>query len=48
MVDITGDRFGRLAALNGTNKRGSDGSIIWLCQCDCGNLTNVRLSKEKK
>ena len=38
--DLTGQRFGRLVVLeeNGRTKRGS---VIWKCQCDCGNITNV-------
>lgn len=35
-VDITGKRFGRLIALEPTDQRIS-GSIVWRCQCDCGN-----------
>ncbi len=38
--DITGQRFGRLVALSrsGVTKQGS---LIWLCVCDCGNQKNV-------
>lgn len=39
-VDITGQRFGRLVALHPTDKR-SGGSIVWHCQCDCGNTSDV-------
>lgn len=35
--DITGERFGRLVALEDTGMRKND-SPVWLCQCDCGNL----------
>lgn len=32
--DITGQRFGRLIALE---QRGSiDGHVLWMCHCDCG------------
>lgn len=37
----TGDRFGRLSALEPTEKR-SGRSIVWKCQCDCGNLFEAR------
>jgi hypothetical protein len=35
-VDLTGQRFGRLLALepSGLNEQGK---ILWLCRCDCGN-----------
>lgn len=42
--DITGQRFGRLTALKPTEKR-YNGSIVWECQCDCGNTVYVSSSK---
>lgn len=39
--DITNQRFGRLVAIKPTPNRDAQGSIIWECQCDCGNLTQV-------
>ena len=38
--DITNQRFGRLVALSPTEKR-KHGSVVWTCQCDCGNTTEV-------
>ena len=38
--NLTGQRFGRLTAVNPTNKR-SGSSIVWECECDCGNKTMV-------
>ena len=35
--DITGQRFGNLVAIEPTDKR-QNKSIIWKCQCDCGNI----------
>ena len=40
-VDISGMKFGLLTAIRSTDKRASNGSIIWLCKCDCGNFTEV-------
>ena len=40
MKDITGQRFGRLTALRPTT-RNSSGSMMWECQCDCGNIVLV-------
>ena len=40
-TDISGIRFGLLTAIKPTNKRASNGSVIWLCKCDCGNFTEV-------
>jgi hypothetical protein len=36
--DISGERFGKLVAIAPTNKKASNGSIIWKYQCDCGNV----------
>ena len=38
---LTGQRFGRLVAVESTDERSSDGNVIWLCRCDCGNECKV-------
>lgn len=40
-LDLTGQRFGRLVAVSclGRVKK----QTLWLCRCDCGNATQVRL-----
>lgn len=38
--DITGDKFGRLTAIQNTGKR-ITGGYIWLCECDCGTMKEV-------
>ena len=40
-LDLIGQRFGRLIAIEPTNLR-SNKNVVWLCRCDCGNTTNVR------
>lgn len=42
--DLTGQRFGRLTVIKDSGERGKDGSIMYLCKCDCGNTKNVRTS----
>lgn len=37
--DITGQRFGRLVAIGAIGKLRTN--ILWLCQCNCGNITKV-------
>lgn len=37
--DISGQIFGRLKALKPTDKRASNGAVIWECLCTCGNIT---------
>jgi len=41
-LDITGQRFGKLIALEPTEKRRGS-NVIWKCQCDCGNICEVSL-----
>lgn len=39
--DLKDKRFGRLIAIRSTDKRAPNGSLIWECRCDCGNLKEV-------
>lgn len=41
--DLTGQRFGRLVAVEVVRK--TDSGSFWLVRCDCGNKRNVRTSK---
>ena len=34
--DITGNKYGRLTAIEPTELR-RDNAVVWLCKCDCGN-----------
>ena len=47
LLDLTGKRFGRLLVLrrNGTAK---DGVPLWECQCECGNIRNIRGTSLRK
>lgn len=41
--DLTGQRFGRLTVLSLVDSiAGADVPTKWLCQCDCGNMLEVR------
>lgn len=39
--NVKGRRFGRLVPYYDTGYRSANGSIMWLCECDCGSLTIV-------
>ena len=43
--DIVGERFGRLVVINITDLRDKEGSVIWQCQCDCGNIITCSTKK---
>ena len=40
IIDISGQKFNRLAAIKPVRKYKS-GNTIWLCRCDCGNFCEV-------
>lgn len=39
-LNLCGQKYGRLTPIRPTDKRLS-GSVIWECQCECGNITYV-------
>lgn len=39
--DISRMKFGRLTALRPTCKRDNNGSVIWICSCECGGCKEV-------
>ena len=43
MIDMTGERYGRLTVLRFAG-RASNGHSQWLCKCDCGRETTVARS----
>ena len=45
-VDLTGQRFGKLVAVEPTDRREVN-SIVWRCKCDCGNEHFVSLANLK-
>ena len=46
--DITGQRFGRLVAIEPINDRASNGGIRWKCICDCGNYVYPTMNNLKR
>jgi hypothetical protein len=40
-IDLTGKRFGKLFVLAETKHRADEGSIVWQCKCDCGNIIEI-------
>ena len=46
--DLTGKRFGRLVAIEKTDKRDDNYNQYWLCKCDCGNYKEVTATSLNK
>ena len=42
LIDLTGQRFGRLIVIKDSGKRDCNGGVIWTCICDCGNECNIK------
>lgn len=42
--NLIGQKFGRLLVIEKTDKRTPNRNIIWKCQCDCGEITEVPTS----
>lgn len=44
-IDVKNQKFGKLTAIkiNSVNKRGGSYCPFWLCQCECGNITEVSI-----
>lgn len=41
MLNLEGQRFGKLTVLYPLEKRNNQGLVVWKCQCDCGNQCDV-------
>lgn len=48
LIDLTGQRFGRLTVLYKDTKRKGTGSSYWICQCDCGKVKSVKSSSLRR
>lgn len=42
MIDLTGQRFGRLIAIKRSTESGTNKGVYWLCHCDCGKEKYIR------
>lgn len=41
LINMVGQRFGRLTVIKLSEKRTYSGGTKWICKCDCGNTTEV-------
>lgn len=48
LIDITGQRFGRLVALHRVPATGQSRQARWRCRCDCGDETEVVSDKLRR
>ena len=43
-VDLTGQIFGKLKAIERDNSKTESKKVFWLCQCECGKIVSVQYS----
>lgn len=48
MIDLTGQRFGRLLVKEKDNNRITKSGSYWICQCDCGVIKSIRSSSLRR
>ena len=41
VVELTGQRFGRLTVIRKYGIDKHNGNVTWLCKCDCGKTTEL-------
>lgn len=48
LIDLTGQKFGRLTVIKKAERKKGCTNALWLCLCDCGRLTIVRSTSLRK
>lgn len=41
LIDIEGEKFGKITVIEKSHKRSTNGQIFWKCVCECGNKNEV-------
>lgn len=44
LIDITGNRYGKLVVLHKSPSPSKSGGSLWVCQCECGTVVTVNSS----
>lgn len=48
LIDLIGQKFGKLTVIQKDKIKYKDGSAHWLCQCDCGNIKSINGASLRK
>lgn len=48
LIDLTGQRFGKLTVIEKAPAKKGCTNAVWLCKCDCGNKVAVRSTTLRK
>ena len=44
LIDLTGNKYGRLTVLHKDVERKTNSGSYWVCQCDCGKIKSIKSS----
>ena len=48
LIDLTGQKFGRLTVLEKDNNRITKSGSYWLCKCECGKIKSIKSSSLRR
>ena len=48
LIDLTGQKFGRLTVLSKDTNRITTSGSYWICQCDCGTVKSIKSSSLRR
>ena len=48
LIDLTGNKYGRLTVLHKDTERKTNSGSYWICQCDCGKIKSVKSSSLRR
>ena len=48
LIDLTGNKYGRLTVLHKDAERKTNNGSYWVCQCDCGKIKSVKSSSLRR
>lgn len=48
LIDLTGNKYGRLTVLHKDVNRKTNSGSYWICQCDCGKIKSVKSSSLRR
>lgn len=48
LIDLTGNKYGRLIVLHKDNERKTSSGSYWICQCDCGTIKSIKSSSLRR
>ena len=48
LIDLTGQKFGRLTVLEKDNSRKTNSGSYWICKCECGKIKSIKSSSLRR